>query len=150
MNWFIGKSRSKPTDKVIVYPRTNNSFKQIIKKMKQPCVLYLLADEDISLDDSVFTEFFDTKKATLKSISKLARLTKSKVLPCICTYDINTNKFSFKIFNQLENFPSGDIVDDCSEISACLQQQILSDISQYMWTLRIYKHRPDGTDIYKI
>ena len=32
MNWFIGKSRSKPTDKVIVYPRTNNSFKQIIKK----------------------------------------------------------------------------------------------------------------------
>ena len=150
MNWFIGKSRSKPTDKVIVYPRTNNSFKQIIKKMKQPCVLYLLADEDISLDDSVFTEFFDTKKATLKSISKLARLTKSKVLPCTCTYDINTNNFSFKIFNPLDNFPSEDIIDDCSKISACLQKQILSDISQYMWTLRIYKHRPDGTDIYKI
>lgn len=150
MNWFIGKSRSKPTDKVIVYPRTNNSFKQIIKKMKQPSVLYLLADEDISLDDSVFTKFFDTQKATLKSISKLARLTKSKVLPCTCTYDIKTNNFSFRVFTELANFPSGDIVDDCSKINECLQQQIRSDISQYMWTLRIYKHRPDGTDIYKI
>ncbi len=150
MNWFIGKSRSKPTDKVIVYPRTNNSFKQIIKKMRQPSVLYLLADEDISLDDSVFTKFFDTQKATLKSISKLARLTKSKVLPCTCTYDIRTNNFLFKVFPELDNFPSKNIVDDCSKINECLQQQILSDIPQYMWTLRIYKHRPDGTDIYKI
>lgn len=150
MNWFIGKSRSKPTDKVIVYPRTNNSFKQIIKKMKQPSVLYLLADEDISLDDSVFTKFFDTQKSSLKSISKLAKLTKSKVLPCTCTYDINKNNFFFKVFPELDDFPSGDIVDDCSKVNHCLQQQILFDIPQYMWTLRIYKHRPDGSDIYKI
>ena len=63
MNWFIGKSRSKTTDKVIVYPRNKNSLKSIIKKMKEPCVLYLLADEDISVDDSIFIDFFDTLKS---------------------------------------------------------------------------------------
>ena len=150
MNWFIGKSRSKTTDKVIVYPRNKNSFKSIIKKMKKPCVLYLLADEDISLDDSIFTDFFDTQKATLKSISKLAKLTNSKVLPCMCTYNFESNNFFFKVFPELDNFPSNNIVEDCFKINSCLQQQILFDISQYMWTLRIYKHRPDGSDVYKI
>ena len=53
MNWFIGKSRSKATDKVIVYPREKNSFKSIIKKMNTRCVLFLLADEDISLDERI-------------------------------------------------------------------------------------------------
>ena len=118
--------------------------------MKKPCVLYLLADEDISLDDSIFTDFFDTQKATLKSISKLAKLTNSKVLPCMCTYNFESNDYFFKVFPALDDFPSNDIVEDCMKINMCLQQQILFDVSQYMWTLRIYKHRPDGSDVYKI
>ncbi len=150
MNWFIGKSRSKSSDKVIVYPRHGGSIKKIIKKMRKPSVLYLLADEDISRDDSVFCDFFDTKKAVLKSISKLSRLTNAKVLPCVCNYNLDSQDFYFKIFPSIENFPSENIVDDCLKINRVLETQILEDKLQYMWTLRIYKHQPDSTDIYKI
>ncbi len=150
MNWFIGKSRSKSSDKVIVYPRHGGSIKKIIKKMRKPSVLYLLADEDISRDDSVFCDFFDTKKAVLKSISKLSRLTNAKVLPCVCNYNLDSQDFYFKIFPSIENFPSENIVDDCFKINRVLETQILEDKLQYMWTLRIYKHQPDSTDIYKI
>ena len=150
MNWFIGKSRSKSSDKVIVYPRQGASIKNIIKKMREPSVLYLLADEDISRDDSIFCDFFDTKKAVLKSISKLSRLTNSKVLPCVCNYNLDSQDFYFKIFPSLDNFPSENIIDDCSKINHVLEKQILEDKLQYMWTLRIYKHQPDSTDIYKI
>ena len=118
--------------------------------MKQPSVLYLLADEDISLDDSVFTKFFDTQKSSLKSISKLAKLTKSKVLPCTCTYDINKNNFSLKFFLSWTTSHQEILLTTALKVNHCLQQQILFDIPQYMWTLRIYKHRPDGSDIYKI
>ncbi len=150
LNWFIGRSRSKDTDRVIVYPRDSISIKKIIKKMREPTVLYLLADEDISPIDSIFTQFFDTKKTSLKSVSKLAKITNAKVLPCVCHYDVNSNIYSFKVFDEIENFPSNDIELDCAKINSTLEKQILMDKTQYMWTLRIYKHREDGKDIYKL
>ena len=150
LNWFIGRSRSKDTDRVVVYPRHKVSIKNIIRKMKKPSVFYLLADEDISVEDSVFTNFFDTKKTALKSISKISKITKSKVLPCICTYDIKAHKYTFEVFPELKNFPSDNIENDCVKINSILEKQIDIDVAQYMWTLRIYKNRPDGSDIYKI
>ena len=150
MNWFIGRSRSKDTDKVVIYPRDKIHMKTIIKNMRKPSVLYFLADEDISMDDSVFSNFFDTQKTVLKSVSKLAKITKSKVLPCICTYDIKKHRYHFQVFPELENFPSGNLQNDCAKINSVLEKQIMINKMQYMWTLRIYKNRPDGSDIYKI
>jgi lauroyl-KDO2-lipid IV(A) myristoyltransferase len=150
LNWFIGRSRSKDTDRVVVYPRDKASIKKIIRKMKRPSVFYLLADEDISAEDSMFTDFFDTKKTALKSISKLSKITKSKVLPCICTYDIKAHKYSFQVFPEIANFPSDNLEKDCVQINSLLEQQVGSYVAQYMWTLRIYKNRPDGSDLYKI
>tara|TARA_Y100000768_G_scaffold271570_1_gene207667 strand:- start:4634 stop:5608 length:975 start_codon:yes stop_codon:yes gene_type:complete len=150
LNWFIGKSRSKDTDKVIVYPRNKTSIKNIIRKMKKPSVLYFLADEDISPEDSIFSKFFDTNKTSLKSVSKLAKITNSKVLTCICHYDVNSDTHTFNVMEEIKNFPSGNIEEDCVKINSILENQILMDKTQYMWTLRIYKHREDGSDIYKL
>ncbi len=150
LNWFIGKSRSKDTDKVIVYPRDKTSIKKIIRKMKKPSVLYFLADEDISPEDSLFSKFFDTNKTSLKSVSKLAKITNARVFPCTCHFDINKNCFLFNVMEELENFPSENIEEDCTKINSILEKQVMIDKTQYMWTLRIYKHREDGSDIYKL
>ena len=150
LNWFIGRSRSKDTDKVVIYPRDKTRMKTIIKNMRKPSVFYLLADEDISMEDSLFSNFFDTQKTALKSVSKIAKITKSKVLPCTCTYDIKNQKYYFQVFPELENFPSDNLQDDCAKINSVLEKQIMINKMQYMWTLRIYKNRPDGSDIYKI
>jgi len=150
LNWFIGRSRSKDTDKVVIYPRDKIRMKTIIKNMRKPSVFYLLADEDISMEDSLFSNFFDTQKTVLKSVSKLAKITKSRVLPCTCTYDIKKQKYHFQVFPELENFPSDNLQDDCAKINSVLEKQIMINKMQYMWTLRIYKNRPDGSDIYKI
>ena len=150
LNWFIGRSRSKDTDKVVIYPRDKIRMKTIIKNMRKPSVFYLLADEDISMEDSLFSNFFDTQKTALKSVSKLSKITKSKVLPCTCTYDIKKHMYYFQVFPELENFPSDNLHDDCAKINSVLEKQIMINKMQYMWTLRIYKNRPDGSDIYKI
>ena len=82
--------------------------------MKKPSVFYLLADEDISVEDSIFSDFFDTKKTALKSVSKISKITQSKVLPCVCTYNIKKHKYIFQVYPELENFPSHSIENDCS------------------------------------
>ena len=75
---------------------------------------------------------------------------KRQVLPCICTYDIKKYKYCFQVFPELENFPSDNLEYDCAKVNSVLEKQIMINKMQYMWTLRIYKNRPDGSDIYKI
>ena len=52
---------------------------------------------------------------------------------------------------QARNFIKKMKVNDLSFFyHSVLEKQIMVELEQYMWTLRIYKNRPDGSDIYKI
>ncbi len=144
LNWFIGRSRSKSTDNVVVFPREKFIFKNIIKALKKPLVFYYLADEDLGKKDSVFVPFFDELKATLSSIGKLSSLTNAAVIPCINLYDSNSNSYKTYVDKPLENFPSGDNEKDARSINARLENLISKDLSQYMWSLRLFQTRPQG------
>ena len=146
LNWFVGKSRSKSTDNVIVYPRGQYALKNIIKALKQPIVLYYLADEDLGARDSVFVKFFDEPKATLTSISKLSSLTNAAVIPCINHYDVKLQKYLTFIDKPLENFPSGDNKVDARQVNDRLEKLIERELSQYMWSLRLFQTRPKGLE----
>ena len=144
LNWFIGKSRSKSTDNVVVFPREKYIFKNIIKALKQPIVFYYLADEDLGSKDSVFVSFFDEQKATLTSIAKLSSMTNAAVIPCINHYNLKTNKYETYIDKPLENFPSGDEKVDARQVNDRLEQLISRELNQYMWSLRLFQTRPKG------
>ena len=87
---------------------------------------------------------FIEENQIIKNIDKILGI------PCTCTYDIKKDKYYFQVFPELENFPSDNLQDDCAKINSILEKQIMINKTQYMWTLRIYKNRPDGSDIYKI
>lgn len=144
LNWFIGRSRSKSTDNVVVFPREKFIFKNIIRALKKPLVFYYLADEDLGQKDSVFVSFFDETKATLTSIGKLSSLTNAAVIPCINLYDQKSNSYKTYIDKPLENFPSGNNEADARLINQRLENLISKDLSQYMWSLRLFQTRPEG------
>ncbi|MBH43840.1 MAG: hypothetical protein CMD88_00070 [Gammaproteobacteria bacterium] len=144
LNWFVGKSRSKPTDNVVVFPRGGMSFKGIIKGLKKPCIFYYVADEDIESTNTVFADFFDNKKSTLTSISKIAQMTNSIVIPCVSHFSEKDNKYITYIDEPLKNFPSNDINKDAAQINNCLEKLISKNTDQYMWSLRIFQTRPNG------
>jgi len=144
LNWFVGKSRSKSTDNVVVFPREKFAFKNIIKALKKPVVFYYLADEDLGSKDSIFVNFFDEPKATLTSIAKLSNLTNATVIPCINHYNLSTNKYETFVDRPLENFPSGDDKNDAKQINDRLEALIKRELDQYMWSLRLFQTRPAG------
>ncbi len=144
LNWFIGKSRSKKTDNVIVYPREDFSFKKIIKALKSPIVFYYIADEDLGAKNSEFADFFDEKKSTLVSIRKIAELSNASVIPCINFYCPISKKYLTYVDQPLKSFPSNDPINDANMINKSLEKLISRDISQYMWSLRLFQTRPKG------
>tara|TARA_B100000427_G_scaffold240564_1_gene203473 strand:- start:372 stop:1355 length:984 start_codon:yes stop_codon:yes gene_type:complete len=143
LNWFIGKSRSKITDNVVVFPRDNFSFKKIIRALKSQNIFYYVADEDLGKDNSVFEYFFDEPKSTLISISKIASLSKASVLPCINHYCPITKKYITFIDKPISDFSENDMKKNAKLINRALEKNIKRDLEQYMWSLRLFQTRPD-------
>ena len=144
LNWIIGSARSRKTDNIIVYPRDNFSFRKIIKALKRKAIFYYFGDEDLGKDNSVFSKFFDEKKSTLISISKISELSHCSVMPCINYYCPISKKYITYIGKPLENFPSNDKQKDANTINSGLEEIISRDLEQYMWSLRLFQTRPDG------
>jgi lauroyl/myristoyl acyltransferase len=144
LNWIIGSARSRKTDNIIVYPRDNFSFRKIIKALKRKAIFYYFGDEDLGKDNSVFSKFFDEKKSTLISISKISELSHCSVMPCINYYCPISKKYITYIGKPLENFPSNDKQKDANTINIALEEIISRDLEQYMWSLRLFQTRPDG------
>ena len=141
LNWFIGKSRSKNTDNVIVYPRENFSFKKVITALKKPIVFYYIADEDLGSKNSEFADFYDEKKSTLISISKIASLSKATVIPCINHFCKSRQKYITYIDEPLDPFPTNNTKNDAIIINKSLEKLISRDLEQYMWSLRLFQTR---------
>ena len=144
LNWFIGKSRSKVTDKSIIFPRESFPFKTLIKSLKKPIIFYYVADEDLGTSNSVFSNFFDEQKSTLVSISKLAKLSGATVIPCINHFSEKDNKYITYVSQPLRQFPSNDINLDARNINNALETLISKNLDQYMWSLRLFQSRPNG------
>ena len=144
LNWFIGKSRSKKTDNVVVYPRENFSFKKIIKALKSPVIFYYIADEDLGTQNSEFADFFNEKKSTLVSIRKVSKLSNACVIPCINLYCGVSNKYFTYVDEPLEFSSVDDPKKDALIINQALEKLISRDLSQYMWSLRLFQTRPNG------
>lgn len=142
LNWFIGSSRSKASDNVVVYPRDNFSFRKVIKALKNGVIFYYLADEDLGTENSVFEKLFDETKSTLVSISKVSSLSNSTVLPCINHYCPSSKKYITYIGEPLKNFPSDSLQKDANTINIALEEIISRNLEQYMWSLRLFQTRP--------
>ena len=144
LNWIIGSARSREVDNIIVYPRDNFSFGKIIKALKKKSIFYYFGDEDLGKDNSEFSKFFDEKKSTLVSISKISELSNCSVLPCINYYCPMSKKYITYLGKPLEDFPSNDKQKDANTINIALEKIISRDLEQYMWSLRLFQTRPDG------
>lgn len=143
VDWLMSRGRLRFNS--TLYER-ESGLRPVIKAIKQGSLFYYLPDEDLSHvagSDWVFAPFFGVPAVTITSLSKIARMTGAQVLPVMASY---TGKgcYEFRILPALENFPSGDTQKDAERQSEVLEQMIRMHPEQYMWTLTVYRTRPDG------
>ncbi len=144
INWLIGRSRCKIDDNAVIFSRDNFPFKTLVKILKKPNIFYFIGDEDLSLKESEFADFFDDRKATLLTIRKLAQLSDCTIIPCINIYDKNSGKYVTYLDNPIIDFPSESPSKDARTINICFERLISRKVAQYMWSLRIFQNRESG------
>lgn len=151
-DWFVTGYRTRFTQlagKGTLYHRSEG-LKPAIKSLRDKVHFYYLPDEDHGRESSLFTDFYATQKATLPIIGRLARLGKAVIIPVYTSYNAQTGKVDVIYHAPLENIPTGDERQDTILMNKAIEQLIDENRSQYMWTLKLLKTRPEvGLDIYK-
>ena len=147
-DWFVTRYRTRfthLTGKGTLYHRSEG-LKPAIKSLRDNTHFYYLPDEDHGRDKSLFTDFYATQKATLPMIGRLAKLGKAVVIPFYTSYNASTTKFDVFFHAPLSNIPSGDELQDTTIMNKAIEKLIDEDRSQYMWSLKLLRTRPEEGD----
>lgn len=151
-DWFVTKYRtrfSRLNDKGTLYHRSEG-LKPCIKSLRDKVHFYYLPDEDHGRDSSIFSPFFATQKATLPVIGRLAKLGRAIVIPIYTSYNAKTGKVDVICHAPLMDIPTGNEQQDTDIMNSAIEKVVNENRAQYMWTLKLFKTRPEeGLKIYK-
>lgn len=112
-----------------------------IKKRNEP-FLYL-PDQDFGEKDSIFVPFFGVSTATTDGLSRIAKLTKSVIIPMI-PKRLENGRYVLTFYPAWENFPTNDVYADTTRMNAFLEERIREFPEQYYWLHKRFKTRPQG------
>lgn len=132
--------------------RYNNVFligrteglRAIIKRIRTSNAPFLyLPDQDFGRRESIFVNFFDIPTATITGLSRIAALTKAKVIPAIPTRKAD-GTVTLRFYPSWEQFPSDDVVADTQRMNDFIQARVCEQPAQYYWLHKRFKTRPEG------
>lgn len=141
VQWMMERGRRRFGMELL---QRESGMRPLIKSLKNGRLLYYVIDEDME-EHSVFAPYFGVAKATLTVPARVAKMTRAKVAPCFTFFDEQRGKYVVRIGALLDNFPTGDDLKDAITTNQALEHDISQNPSQYMWTQRLYKTRPDGS-----
>ncbi|MFV8386542.1 lauroyl-Kdo(2)-lipid IV(A) myristoyltransferase [Vibrio parahaemolyticus] len=142
-DWLMHRQRVQYGGRV--YERSGG-IKPFIKSIKDGYLGYYLPDQDHGAELSEFVDFFATTKATLPGLTKLAKLSKSKVIPTFASLDPETGRFSIEFMPPLTLQETDS--DDARSLNEAVEYFVTKKPEQYMWTLRLLRTQEDGSNPY--
>lgn len=139
-DWLIARTRARYGT---LFAR-DDGLRPVIRALRRGTVFYYMPDEDLGERDSVFAPFFGHEKATLSTLSRLARVGRTVVVPMVAFYDPALRRYEIELLPTLAGFPSGDDRADATAMNQALERAIRRRPEAYLWTFRLFHTRPDG------
>lgn len=121
-----------------------SDIRNIFRYIKHNNCMWIAADQDTGIDNTVFVPFFGQQAATQTAVSRMAKVTKAPIVPYVSRRLDNAQGYIIEFFPALENFPSGSLEEDASRTNQFLEEQIRKAPEQYLWAHRRFKTRPFG------
>lgn len=141
-DWLISRQRLRYGGRCHA---RQDGIKHYLRSIKEGYMGYYLPDEDFGPEQSMFTDFFATQKATFSGLGKIARLTGAAIVPMMPVYNNTTGKVVIHIFQEIKGLPTGEPQQDANLLAQALEKMVSPYPDQYMWILRLLKTRPDST-----
>lgn len=122
----------------------NEGLRSIIKHLRQNDAPFLyLPDQDFGRNDSIFVNFFGIPTATISGLSRIAAMTRAKVIPAIPFREAD-NTVTLRFYEPWEHFPSDDVTADTQRMNDFIEARAREIPEQYFWLHKRFKTRPEG------
>jgi KDO2-lipid IV(A) lauroyltransferase len=126
-----------------IYSR-QDGIRPILARMREGRPLYYLPDQDYGPRGAIFVPFFGVPAATIQGLSRIARIARARVLPCVTRVLPGGAGYILRIEAPWDNFPTHDLAADTRRMNAYIEQRIAEMPEQYNWMHRRFKTRPAG------
>ena len=127
----------------------NKNMRTILRSLKDNKVVWYAPDQDFRRAQNVFAPFMGITAASLNMTPRLAKVSRSAVLPFYSQRLADGEGYLIRIMPRFDDFPSGDDVADTTRINAAIERQVREAPDQYLWVHRRFRTRPPGEpDLY--
>lgn len=117
--------------------------KHMVRSLRKGRPVWYAPDQSYDRKGAAVVKFFGVPSMHTTATSTLARLGKAVVLPFF-PRRLADGSYEFSILPPLENFPSGDEIEDTRQYVRILEDHIRTCPEQYFWIHRKFKNLPDG------
>jgi KDO2-lipid IV(A) lauroyltransferase len=121
-----------------------DGIRSLVRLLKQGEPFYYLPDMDLGERDSVFAPFFGVPAATITAVSRIARMTRAVVVPCVTRQLPGGEGYVVAFYPAWPDFPGSDPVADARRMNAFIEERVREMPEQYYWLHRRFKTRPAG------
>ncbi len=121
------------------------SMHQLVRRIRRGRLFYYLPDQDPGPKKGIFVSFFGVDTATYPMLSRFARMSRAKVVPCLTEQLANGRGWRLNILPALEHFPGDDERVDTEAMNRAIEGAIARMPDQYFWVHKRFKTRPAGS-----
>ncbi len=139
-NHVTFNARKRMLHRVFGRDEIRSSFRYI----KQNHLMWIAADQDVGIENSVFAPFMGNQAATQTVASRMAKITKAPIIPYISRRLDNAKGYAIEFFPPVDNFPGESLEEDATRTNQLIEEQIRKAPEQYLWVHRRFKTRPEG------
>jgi Kdo2-lipid IVA lauroyltransferase/acyltransferase len=119
-----------------------DGVKPVLRALRQGLPFYYLPDQDFGPKDAVFAPFFGVPAATITGLSRIARITGARVVPCVTRQRSGSLGYTTTLYPAWTDYPSADVAADTRRMNAFIEQRVLEMPEQYFWTHKRFKTAP--------
>jgi len=119
-----------------------DGVKAIVSALRNNAWLYLLPDMNFGPEESIFVPFFGEPAATVPSLSRFAKLGRTRVLPVVTR--MTSSGYEVEVRKAWDDFPTDDAHADTALMNQRLETYIQEMPAQYFWVHKRFKTRPEG------
>ncbi len=140
LNRFMLSGRSRFNQPLLV--SRQEGMTKLVRALMRHTPIYFLPDMDLGPRDAVFVPFFDQEAATVTSVVRLAQRTGAYVLPLVTR--LTPDGYEGRFYPAWQHLPDEPVEEGARRMNAFIEDRVRESPSQYLWTHRRFKTRPDG------
>jgi Kdo2-lipid IVA lauroyltransferase/acyltransferase len=126
----------------------NNSARAMLRVLHDGGTVGVLADQNTSVDEGVFVDFFGIPAATTTGLVRMARHTGAAIVPGFLFWDEAMRKYRLQfgpaVAMQCTEDEAGDIRENAARCNRVIEDYIRAHPDQWLWVHKRWKNRPQG------